>query len=115
MAAVRFVCSRRSLNFSRAAAMGTSVVAGSEQVGALVSITCVEDGHDHRIGDAALGAGHQSGRYHALCGRLVISAPLVAPAGPACPACAEALAEINQRSPSPGGWARLMRWLSGVP
>lgn len=61
-----------------------------------------------------MGAGHQSGRYRALCGRLVIAAPLVAPAGPACTACAEVLAEIGQRSPHPGGWVRLLWWFGGT-
>lgn len=62
-----------------------------------VSMTCTGDGLDHRVGDASLSDDCRSGRYRAVCGRLVIPAALVAPSGPPCLACAGVLGEGRRR------------------
>lgn len=93
----------------------TRAAAESEQTGVvLMSVTCVADGLDHRVSDVALGAAGRSGRYRALCGRLVLPAPLVAAPGPVCQVCAMVLAKSHQRSAHSGGWARLIQWLGGL-
>jgi hypothetical protein len=58
---------------------------------ATVSVTCVADGRCHAVPDAeiAIGVTHRSGRYSAVCGHVVIPAPMVAPDGEFCPACAD--------------------------
>lgn len=62
-------------------------------------MTCAADGHEHWVGDSGRG-GRQSGRYPALCGRLVISAALAAPPGPTCPACAAVATHGHRRQRS---------------
>jgi hypothetical protein len=62
-------------------------------------VTRAADGHEHWVGDDVCGA-HRSGRYPALCGRLVMSAALAAAPGPACQACAAVLAESHQQGRS---------------
>jgi len=56
-----------------------------------VSVTCVADGRCHAVPDAELviGATERSGHYAAICGHLITPAPMVAPDGEMCPACAE--------------------------
>ena len=95
---------------ARAGCRATRAAAGSGAL--LVLVTCTGDGLDHRVSDSALGDARRSGRYGALCGRLVVPAPLVAPAGPACPICAEVLTR-SERPPSSGVLTRLIRWLGG--
>ena len=55
-----------------------------------VSITCVTDGHTHRVSDLQLGAAEADGRgrYRALCGHLVTAASLAEPDGAPCSSCA---------------------------
>lgn len=77
----------------------------------LVSMTCTWDKHDHWIRDTPLGGAGSSGRYRAVCGRLVIPAPLVAPPGKLCPACVAICdgSRVRHQREIPGALARLMR------
>ena len=56
-----------------------------------MSVTCVADGRSHSVPDAelAVGATQRRGRYAAICGHVVVPAPMVAPDGELCRACAE--------------------------
>lgn len=58
---------------------------------ATVSVTCVADGRSHAVpdGELAIGASRRGGQYAAVCGHVVIPAPMVAPDGELCRACAE--------------------------
>lgn len=77
-----------------------------------VSMTCTGDGRDHWIRDELPGGARSSGRYRAVCGRLVIPAPLVAPPGRACPACVVVLDTSRcPRRAHPGALTRLARLL----
>lgn len=91
----------------------TSAMAGSDRV-VLASVTCTGDGLDHRVRDAELGGAGWPGRYQAVCGRLVLPAPLVAAPGPVCPECSASLAEVDQQPRSQGGLARMLRRLGGI-
>lgn len=103
----------RPLSPPQPAARATQAAAGSEQLGALlIPVTCVADGLDHRVSDASLDGVHRPGRYWAQCGRLVIPAPLVAPPGPPCRACAAVSDHGHQhrkRNASRGVLALLVR------
>lgn len=59
--------------------------------GSTVSVTCVADGRCHAVPDAelAIGVTERSGHYAAVCGHMITPAPMVAPDGEACRACAE--------------------------
>ena len=48
---------------------------------------------EHRVTDEAVAAGHGSCRYLALCGQVFVAAPLAAPPGRPCPACATILVQ----------------------
>lgn len=54
-----------------------------------IFITSSEDGHNHLVDDHVLASGltYLSGRFTAVCGRSIVSAPMVAPPGPDCPHC----------------------------
>lgn len=51
---------------------------------------------EHRVTDEAIAAGHSSRRYQALCGQVFVAAPLAAPPGRPCPACAAILAQASR-------------------
>ncbi|MGH4015936.1 MAG: hypothetical protein ACRDSL_18850 [Pseudonocardiaceae bacterium] len=77
-------------------------------------MTSTVDGRDHLISAPAsvgLAAGH--GRSVALCGRLVLAAPLTAPPGPTCFDCETALHRVtvggNTSCRRDGLMARLLR------
>ncbi|MGQ0778633.1 MAG: hypothetical protein ACT4NY_30180 [Pseudonocardiales bacterium] len=61
------------------------------------TVTSTADGRDHLISEQAmtsgLAAGH--GDYVAICGRVVVAAPMVAPPGPTCLDCETALHRIT--------------------
>ncbi|MGH4018173.1 MAG: hypothetical protein ACRDT0_02795 [Pseudonocardiaceae bacterium] len=67
--------------------MSTSAVART------MPVTSATDGRCHRVADDAYTAGlvERSGRYTALCGRRVPSAPMVCPPGPDCAGCLAAV------------------------
>lgn len=67
--------------------------------GSTVSVTCVSDGRCHAVPDAelAIGVTHRGGYYAAVCGHVVTPAPMVAPDGELCPACAERDASHRRR------------------
>ncbi|MGH3979548.1 MAG: hypothetical protein ACRDRZ_11205 [Pseudonocardiaceae bacterium] len=72
-------------------------------------VTSATDGRCHRVADnaytPALVAG--SGRYAALCGRRVQSAPMICPPGPDCRDCAAAAGGADTGAPPAGagtGW-----------
>ena len=50
-----------------------------------VPVTCL-DGFDHLVPEPVM-ASATDGRYAAACGRIVLPAALLAPAGPRCPLC----------------------------
>jgi hypothetical protein len=56
-----------------------------------ISVTCVIDGRCHSVPDEelAIGIAQRGGQYSAICGHVVTPAPMVAPDGELCPACAE--------------------------
>ena len=64
-----------------------------------VSVTCVSDGRSHAVPDAelAIGATRRGGYYAAVCGHVVTPAPMVAPDGELCRACAERDANHRRR------------------
>ena len=76
------------------------------------TMTSTADGRDHLISDQAtatgLAAGH--GEYVAICGRVVVAAPLVLPPGPTCLDCETALHRITTGTHRRRGLvARLLR------
>lgn len=61
------------------------------------AMTCAADGRDHLVSDHAMSAGlvADHGQYVAICGRVVLAAPLVVPPGPTCFDCETALHRIT--------------------
>ena len=52
-----------------------------------IPITCHVDGQAHDVTDDNVAAGKTTGEYTALCGYVVVAAPLVAPLGRRCERC----------------------------
>jgi hypothetical protein len=81
------------------------------------TLTCTVDGRDHLISEqattAGLVAGH--GKYVAVCGRVVVAAPLVAPQGPTCMDCETALHRITTCNTNSYRHRRLLAWLPRRP
>jgi putative ATP-grasp target RiPP len=80
---------------------------------AITRMTCVVDGLEHAVTDAAFALGHQTRRgiYRARCGHDVTPRSLSTPPGPPCTDClAPAQAQISGDASSPG-W---LRWLKSV-
>ena len=57
------------------------------------TVTSTADGRDHLISEQAMTSGLVAGHgdYLAICGRVVVAAPMVAPPGPTCLDCETAL------------------------
>lgn len=78
------------------------------------TVTSTADGRDHLISPQAmtsgLVAGH--GEYLAICGRVVVAAPMVVPPGQTCWDCETALHRVTVASTGRrrGVVARLLRW-----
>jgi hypothetical protein len=72
---------------------------------ATISVTCVVDGRCHSVPDEelAIGMARRGGQYAAVCGHVVTPAPMVAPDGELCPACAERDASHRSRRGLPFG------------
>ncbi|MGH3814264.1 MAG: hypothetical protein ACRDUV_17740 [Pseudonocardiaceae bacterium] len=51
---------------------------------------------EHQVTDEAVAAGRNSQRFQSLCGQFFIAAPLVAPPGRPCPACAAILTTASR-------------------
>lgn len=64
------------------------------------TMTSSTDGRDHLISEQAMAAGlvASEGEYVAICGRVVMVAPLVVPPGPTCLDCETALHRITTGS-----------------
>lgn len=76
----------------------------------LLHVACVSDGRDHWISEAQLVDARPSGRYRAVCGRLVLPTALVTPPGRVCSACSVVLgAGRERRGASFGVLRRLVR------
>jgi hypothetical protein len=56
---------------------------------------------EHHVTDEAAAAGRQSGQYQALCGCLFLAAPMAAPVGRPCAACAAILAASRRAAAPP--------------
>ncbi|WP_143517128.1 hypothetical protein [Pseudonocardia sp. MH-G8] len=69
-----------------------------------ISVTCVADGRSHAVpdGELAMAATQRGGYYSAVCGHLVTPAPMVAPDGELCRACAERDAAHRRRRSARG-------------
>ncbi|MHA6619786.1 hypothetical protein [Pseudonocardia sp. DLS-67] len=67
--------------------------------GSTISVTCVMDGRCHSVPDEelAIGIARRGGQYSAVCGHVVTPAPMVAPDGDLCPACAERDSSYRRR------------------
>jgi len=82
------------------------------------TVTSSADGRDHLISEQAMTSGLTAGHgdYTALCGRVVVAAPMVAPPGPTCLDCETALHRITASGTNPhrrrGLVARLLRRFS---
>ncbi|MGH3874594.1 MAG: hypothetical protein ACRDSR_24350 [Pseudonocardiaceae bacterium] len=55
----------------------------------------VDERLEHQVTDEAAAAGRHADRYQALCGRLFVAAPLIAPPGRPCSDCAAILATAS--------------------
>ncbi|MDQ3886463.1 MAG: hypothetical protein M3308_05515 [Actinomycetota bacterium] len=73
-----------------------------------IMIVCAVDGRDHLVSDSAMAAGLAAGhgRYTAVCGHVVVAAPMVAPEGPTCLDCETALHRITTNRTTPGSTGR---------
>jgi hypothetical protein len=58
-----------------------------------VQVTGSDDGLDHRVSQQIYdeGVGANQGKFMALCGKLVLAAPLITQAGRTCPLCIETI------------------------
>ncbi|MGH3903676.1 MAG: hypothetical protein ACRDTE_05710 [Pseudonocardiaceae bacterium] len=74
-------------------------------------MTCTVDGRDHLLNDQSPAAAQVAGRgqYAAICGHLVVAAPLVVPPGPACLDCESALHRSTTSHRRRGLVTRLLR------
>ncbi|MGH3846266.1 MAG: hypothetical protein ACRDS0_33335 [Pseudonocardiaceae bacterium] len=61
-----------------------------------VTSQLVDQRLEHRVTDDAIAAGRGSHRYQALCGQLFVAAPMAAPPGRPCPACAAILVNASR-------------------
>ncbi len=52
-----------------------------------IPITCALDGQADDVTDESVATGKRTGQYAALCGYVVLAAPLVAPIGRRCARC----------------------------
>lgn len=78
------------------------------------TVTSTVDGREHPVSAAAsvgLVAGH--GTSVALCGRLMMAAPLTVPPGPTCLDCETALHRVTVGADSSCRRGGLMAWLLG--
>lgn len=55
-----------------------------------IPITCQRDGREHLVTDEAAAVGRHNGEYEALCGYVLLAAPMVAPVGRRCARCTAA-------------------------
>lgn len=55
-------------------------------------ITCSLDGQAHNVTDENVATGREAGGYEAVCGHLIVPAPMIAPIGASCPDCTAVLA-----------------------
>ncbi|MGQ0773897.1 MAG: hypothetical protein ACT4NY_05685 [Pseudonocardiales bacterium] len=80
------------------------------------TLTSTTDGRDHLVSAHAMTSGLVAGHgdYLALCGRVLVAAPMVAPPGQTCFDCETARHRITisniGRRPRRGLVARLLRW-----
>lgn len=68
-------------------------------------ITCSLDGQAHNVTDESVAAGREAGGYEALCGHLIVPAPMIAPIGQSCPDCTAVLAS-QEPDPIPASGRR---------
>lgn len=52
-----------------------------------IPVTCCRDGQAHDVTDESVAAGRRTGGYQALCGHIVVPAPMAAPVGRPCERC----------------------------
>lgn len=65
-----------------------------------ITVTCAFDSRAHMVSDVEFTApaGLDSGRYLAICGRVIWAAPMVAPEGKPCPLCMAANKRVARRA-----------------
>lgn len=56
-----------------------------------IPVTCCRDGQAHEVTDESVAAGRRTGGYQALCGYVVMPAPMAAPVGRPCEGCSAML------------------------
>jgi len=57
-----------------------------------IPITCRVNGQAHDVTDESAAVGREAGGYEALCGYVVVPAPMITPVGRSCPDCTAVLA-----------------------
>jgi hypothetical protein len=63
-----------------------------------IPITCHLDRQAHDVTDDNVATGRPTGAYEALCGHLVVAAPMIAPVGRPCAKCTAVVASHRSAS-----------------
>jgi hypothetical protein len=79
----------------------------------LVHIRCDTDGYTHAVTEDEFAAGRRDGRFRAVCGHVVLAAPMIEAPGRFDPGCRDVLRGDTAPEPSvPRQERRRSRWRS---
>ncbi|GHG50561.1 MULTISPECIES: hypothetical protein [Amycolatopsis] len=79
----------------------------------LVHIRCDTDGYTHAVTEDEFAAGRHEGRFRAVCGHVVLAAPMIEEPGRFDPVCRDVLrAGAPQQAEVPRQERRRLRWRS---
>jgi hypothetical protein len=76
----------------------------------LVHIRCDTDGYTHAVTEDEFAAGRHDGRFRALCGHVVLAAPMIEAPGRFDPVCRDVLRAEAAPSVPRQEQRRLRRW-----
>ena len=78
----------------------------------LVHIRCDTDGYTHAVTEEDFAAGRHDGRFRAVCGHVVLAAPMIEAPGRFDPVCRDILRGDGEPPEVPAQERRRLRWRS---
>lgn len=78
----------------------------------LVHIRCDTDGYTHAVTEEEFAAGRHQGRFRAVCGHVVLAAPMIEEPGRFDPVCRDILRAAPEPAEVPRQERRRLRWRS---
>ncbi len=76
----------------------------------LVHIRCDTDGYTHAVTEDEFAAGRRDGRFRAVCGHVVLAAPMIEAPGRFDPVCRDVLRDAPAEPSVPRQERRRSRW-----